>query len=166
MEVDSQMWLELGDLDSFWPMGLMVCKVISGDFVQAAPPPTTTREVADNCSSRGGVLHPARFRQVSLRKRHFPSVPCRLSAVSSVDGKACMSTYFRPHHPPAPAAAGQLHSLCRELSRSWLCPCFPAGLGIASNLSSAFPLQMVTTTHSSPGWLRLPPARMLRHLRR
>lgn len=39
MEVDSQMWLELGDLDSFWPMGLMVCEVISGDFVQAAPPP-------------------------------------------------------------------------------------------------------------------------------
>lgn len=99
MEVDSQMWLELGDLDSFWPMGLMVCEVISGDFVQAAPPPTTTREVAASCSSRGGVLHPARFRQVSSRKRHFLSVPCHLSAVS------CGWEGLYVHLLPAPSSA-------------------------------------------------------------
>lgn len=44
-----------------------------------------------------------------------------------------------------------------------LCPYFTDALGIVFNLLSAFPLQMVMTTHNSPGWLHLPPAKMLHH---
>lgn len=129
------------------------------------------RKVAETSSPVGaGPASSEAQAGVAEGKGASPLHPAAPSATPSADWRALVSTCFRspglPPPPPAPAAIGQLHSLSLRAVETLALSLFLAALGIASHLLSAFPLQMVTTTHNSPGWPRLPPARMLRHPRR
>lgn len=161
-------------LTSFGPMGLMVSEDISGDFFPRLhpPPPLPIREVTETSPPVGGLGAASSEVQegVAQGRGTSPAYPATLLPPSLQTGRpACPLVSGPPDSPPSPtppAAAGQLHSLSPRAFKKLALSLSLAALGIASNLSSAFPLQMVMTTHNSPGWPRLPPARMLRPPRR